>query len=187
MTVSDEAWQRLHELRLKGMLEAAEGGAAAELVEAGWALQRGTREVITPAGRAAHEEWARLPSGSEAETAAKEAYERFLALDLQVKEIVTTWQLEGGSGESFSAEEWKLVDRLSQVHQKTGFLRRLSELAPRFSNYRPRLTSALQQLEDGNRPFLSGLMVDSYHTVWWQLHEDLLAALGIARSEDPNQ
>ena len=187
MTVSDEAWARLHQLRLKGMLEAAEGGAAAELVEAGWALQRGTREVITPAGRAANEEWARLPAGSEAETAAKEAYERFLALDLQVKEIVTTWQLEGGSGESFSAEEWKLVDRLSQVHQKTGFLRRLSEVAPRFGNYRTRLSGALQQLEDGNRPFLSGLMVDSYHTVWWQLHEDLLAALGIARSDDPNQ
>jgi hypothetical protein len=187
MTVSEEAWQRLHELRLKGMLEAIDGGAAAELVAVGWSLQRGTREVITPAGRAAHEEWARLPAGSEAETAAKDAYERFLALDLQVKEIVTTWQLEGGSGDTFSPEEWKLIDRLAQVHQKTGFLRRLSELAPRFSTYRPRLTSALEQLEEGNRPYFSGLMVDSYHTVWWQLHEDLLAALGIPRSEDPNQ
>jgi hypothetical protein len=31
------------------------------------------------------------------------------------------------------------------------------------------------------------LTFDSYHTVWWQLHEDLLAALGIDRRDDPNQ
>jgi len=27
---------------------------------------------------------------------------------------------------------------------------------------------------------------DSYHTVWWHFHEDLLTALAIARREDPN-
>jgi hypothetical protein len=43
------------------------------------------------------------------------------------------------------------------------------------------------QLEEGDAKWFSGVTCDSYHTVWWHLHEDLLIALGIARSEDPNQ
>ena len=27
-------------------------------------------------------------------------------------------------------------------------------------------------------------MIDSYHTVWFELHEDLLATLGIERSSE---
>ena len=94
----------------------------------------------------------------------------------------------GVRSEGFSAEDWKLIDRLIGVHEKAAAaLSALGRAVPRFAGYRPRLRHALQQLEDGDPKWFSGLTCDSYHTVWWHLHEDLLIALGISRSDDPNQ
>ncbi|NQV20995.1 MAG: hypothetical protein HQ511_06225, partial [Rhodospirillales bacterium] len=45
------------------------------------------------------------------------------------------------------------------------------------------LLAALEKAEDGETEFVSGAKVDSYHTVWFELHEDLLRILGREREE----
>jgi hypothetical protein len=186
--VSDEAWSRLHELRLRGMGQPPDDEHTAALMEAGWIARRGSMAVLTPDGRAAHTTWARLPEGSEEEVVTRRAYEQFLELDGSVKALTTEWQLGSGTDEGYNPEEWKLIDRLTTIDERAApVLLRLGSVVPRFSTYRSRLRAALAHLQEGERSWFSGLECDSYHTVWWHLHEDLLAALGIARSEDPNQ
>ena len=51
----------------------------------------------------------------------------------------------------------------------------------RFQRYRVRLTDALARARSGALEYVTDDLA-SYHTVWFQLHEDLLATLGIPRS-----
>ena len=188
-TLSSDAWSRMHDLRLKGPHAAPDDAATAEVIAAGYALMKGTYLAPTPDGRAAHEAWARIPAGTEAEETAKTAYEKFLALDMQLKTLVHAWQTTAKQSGPMGPEEWDLIDKLKAIDGKAGpMLRRLSEAVDRFSSYRPRLSNAVHQLEEeGDRKYFCGLLVDSYHTAWWQLHEDLLVGVGIARADDPNQ
>jgi hypothetical protein len=186
--LSAGAWARLHELRLRGPHQAPDDEHSDALVDAGYAVRRGALLAPTPQGRAANAAWARLAPGSEAEAVARSTYERFLALDGQLKELIHAWQTEAKRDGPMGVEEWDFVDRLKAIDEKAGpLLRRLGGAVERFGPYRPRLTAAVEQLEEGERQWFCGMRCDSYHVVWWQLHEDLLAALGIARADDPNQ
>ena len=49
--------------------------------------------------------------------------------------------------------------------------------------YLHRLDAAYDNVLAGDLDYLSGARVDSYHTVWFELHEDLLRMLGRAREE----
>ena len=44
--------------------------------------------------------------------------------------------------------------------------------------------NALERVRDGDHDWFAKPMIDSYHTVWFQLHEDLLNTLGIERSKE---
>jgi hypothetical protein len=55
---------------------------------------------------------------------------------------------------------------------------------PRFGDYRSRLRAARTRVEDGDAAWLTSPRIDSYHTVWMQLHEDLLLALGRDRAAE---
>jgi hypothetical protein len=54
----------------------------------------------------------------------------------------------------------------------------------RFAAYGPRLTNALERVRAGDVDWFTKPMLPSYHTVWFELHEDLLATLGIERSSE---
>lgn len=188
--LDEDTWRSLHDARLRGMVEGDDDPRLAALADLGYLTRRGTRLVVTSTGRSVHAEWARLPAGSDGEAAARRAYDHFLDLDPAVKQVTTEWQLASStrSAGGFRAEDWNLVDRLAALHERAGpVLGRLGHAVPRFLPYRPRLRHALTRLQEGEGEWFSGLRCDSYHTVWWQLHEDLLLALGIDRSDDPNQ
>jgi hypothetical protein len=55
---------------------------------------------------------------------------------------------------------------------------------PRFEGYRPRLRDARERVNEGEHEWLTSPRIDSYHTVWMQLHEDLLLALGLDRASE---
>jgi pyruvate,orthophosphate dikinase len=189
MPLTDDAWARLHEVRLRGMSQLPEDEQTAALVDAGLVVRRGANTVITAEGRAVHADWARLEAGTEAEGVARSAYQRFAEFDHELKRLTTAWQLAAPSqGNGHTFEQWKLIDRLTTLDERVApVLRRLGAAVPRLASYRSRLQDALTRLEEGDRHWFSGITCDSYHTVWWQLHEELLLALGIPRSEDPNQ
>ena len=186
----DDVWSRLHDVRLRGLVPGADDLVTEQLISAGYLVRRGRGVAVTPAGKEANAAWARVPDPSAEHAAVRAAYDRFLEIDRSVKQVTMDWQLESAKSnpDGYSVEDWKIIDRLTALDEKAGgLLLQLARAVPRFAGYRPRLRNALQQLEEGDRKWFSGLTCDSYHTVWWQLHEDLLIALGIARSDDPNQ
>ena len=56
----------------------------------------------------------------------------------------------------------------------------------RFARYAPRLSNAVDRVRTGEVDWFTKPVLDSYHTVWFELHEDLLATLGIERGEEPD-
>ena len=111
-----------------------------------------------------------------------EMYEGFLALNNDVKGLSARWQHAGSDDERFD-----LLGRLEDVHEladKT--LSSTGELVPRFGRYARRLGVALEKIEDDPRYFVSPL-VDSYHTVWFECHEDFLLTLGRTRAEEGSE
>ena len=44
----------------------------------------------------------------------------------------------------------------------------------------------MDRVERGERGWVDGVGLDSCHRVWFEVHEDLLATLGIPRGEEPD-
>jgi hypothetical protein len=186
-TLSQEAWALLHDLRLRGFRPAKGDEAEKELTAAGLVAARGANVALSPAGREAHAAWARLAPGSEEEGLARSAYERFLALNVEFLRICTDWQLKPGNvpnDHSDAAYDFTILERLDRLDARAGqLLEGLGKTVPRFGGYRSRLTDALDRISD-DRAWLASPRCDSYHTVWMQLHEDLLTAVGVDRADE---
>ena len=57
----------------------------------------------------------------------------------------------------------------------------VASLLGRFAGYADRYADALLHVEHGQRGWLDAPDRESVHTAWMQLHEDLIATLGIER------
>jgi len=186
--LTDDAYTLLHELRLRGMVTAPDGREPDALCTAGLAVRKGTFLVLTSAGREAHAEWARLSGGSDEEAAARRAYDQFLPLNNEFLRVSTDWQVRPGNvpnDHRDSEYDWGVLDRLAGLDERTGpIVRRLGSEVERFAAYRSRLRDALRRVQDGEHDWFLSPKCDSYHTVWMQLHEDLLLALGLARADE---
>ena len=80
----------------------------------------------------------------------------------------------------------RIVDRLGALHERAQRpLEQFAELEARLGEYPRRLDTAHDRVLAGEHDFVSGAKVDSYHTVWFELHEDLLRMLGREREEQP--
>ena len=201
---SDTRFLVLHGLRLKGFGEppaiAAAVGLDAATVEehlaklqaeelavrregrlAGWSLTR--------AGRAEQQQLAAddLAATSTTELVA-DAYRRFLALNAGMLAVCTDWQVRDGTtpnDHTDPAYDDAVIGRLRSIHEAV--LPVVADLAgalDRFAEYGPRLTTAIGRLEGGEQEFFTKPIIDSYHTIWFELHEDLLTSLGIERSQE---
>jgi hypothetical protein len=183
-----EGWLLLHEVRLRGVFEIADGAVVTTLIESGL-VSRAARGVrLTPAGRHAHAAWARVESGSELEATVERAYRRFLTINTELLRLCSDWQVRPGGRPNDHKDpeyDWAIFDRLSSIDDRVGPL--VSSVArgvDRFGTYRPRLRAARQRVDDGGHEWLTSPRIDSYHTVWMQLHEDLLLALGRERASE---
>lgn len=118
------------------------------------------------------------------------AYERFEAINRDVKGLVTKWQTMTVAGEEVPNDhsdkdyDAKCVDDLGTLHERfEPILKDMTKALPRLEAYARRLEIALEKLEGGEEAYFSAPKIDSYHTVWFELHEDLLRMLGRTRDE----
>jgi hypothetical protein len=193
--LSEPGYALLHDLRLRGLVVVDDGSVqttvVAEVVEAGYATPARSAIRITAEGRAAHETWARV-SGADHEAAVVRGYERFLPLNLEFLRVCHDWQLRPGDVPNDHRDvryDWSVIDRLRALDERTApVVRRVARSVPRFDAYPRRLREALRRVDDGDIEWVTSPRIDSYHTIWMQLHEDLLLALGRRRENesDPN-
>lgn len=196
----------LHGLRLKGFSEASGVAALIELPDAVVNEQLGqlqredlvlhrdgrlTGWALTPAGRTAQE--AALREELDARGVRDDvllAYKRFLGLNTDLLGVCTAWQMKDETTLNDHGDpdyDAGVVGQLRELHAKVEpILDDLEAALERFRGYRGRLEAALDKIGGGDVDWFTKPLIDSYHTVWFQLHEDLLTTLGIERSQEGN-
>jgi hypothetical protein len=119
--------------------------------------------------------------------AVRAAYDRFLVLNPELLDLCTAWQLRSVDGvltvndHADPGYDTRVLDRFTDFDGRAeAVCADLSAALRRFARYRVRLAGALARARSGERDFVADGML-SYHAVWFQLHEDLLATLGIPR------
>jgi len=162
-----------------------------EAASAGLAIGANGTYMATPAGRQWLDEqyptaFAELRENPDAEA----AYERFERINRDLLALFTDWQMMPAGSERVPNDhsdpdyDRGVIDRLGQQHDRAQRpLDQFAELDPRLGEYSRRLESAYDKVLAGEIDFVSGARVDSYHTVWFELHEDLLRMLGREREE----
>ena len=209
--VSDPAFMTLHVLRVRGVTPTAEvaetTGIDTTTVEslleshkehdlvtlrsgalAGWALTRFGRDE--DAQRASHE-----LDDAHARDAVDGAYRQFLELNPKLLRLCTDWQLLPTVDNKTPPElnrhedadyDAEVLDRLRKVDSAVQpICDGLAHALARFGNYGRRLAAARARVEAGENDWMTKPMIDSYHSVWFELHEDFLATLGIERGSEP--
>jgi hypothetical protein len=176
---------------LLGRDETEIAAALDEAAAGGLAIGANGTYMATPAGRSWLDEQyptAFAPLRDNPDAAA--AYERFERINRELLALFTDWQMVPAGGErvpndhSDADYDHGVIDRLGQQHERAQRpLGQLAELEPRLAEYTRRLETAYDKVLAGEIDFVSGARVDSYHTVWFELHEDLLRMLGREREE----
>jgi len=177
-----------------GAEEADVEAALEAAVAAGRAAGAKGTFMVAPAGR----EWldAQYPEafgGFRADPAATEAYERFEKINRELLALFTDWQMIPAAGgervpndHSDADYDTGVIDRLGAQHERAErVLDSFAALEPRLGLYKGRLDDAYDKALAGEVEWVSGARIDSYHTVWFELHEDLLRMLGREREEAP--
>jgi hypothetical protein len=118
------------------------------------------------------------------------AYEQFERVNVDLKDVITRWQtleIRGArvpNDHSDSDYDEKIIDELAQIHEQVEeILERFARGLPRLQFYTRQLSAALEHAEDGDHRWVSDVRLPSYHTVWFELHEDLLRIVGREREE----
>ena len=112
--------------------------------------------------------------------------------NIALKEIVTAWQVREVDGEqqpndhTDEAYDAAVIERLkAEVHAPIyPIMQVLEGPLPRLSRYLTRLEVALAKLEAGDGRYMAHPLLDSYHTVWFELHEELIHISGRNRKAE---
>jgi hypothetical protein len=188
----------LQAVRLKGRVSEADLAAtvdedpadvaatSAQLTAAGL-LVEGKALRISPEGRARlNALLAEERSGVDQNALAK-SYDDFRAVNNAFKALVSDWQIKDGEPNAHDDPEYDaaVLGRLDDVHQQVSpVIAAVTALLPRLGAYGKKLNAALVKVQAGDTTWLARPIIDSYHTVWFELHEELIAASGLTREEE---
>lgn len=176
---------------LAGLPEPQVAAHLSHAVASGRAIEAKGGFTLTPLARVALEaSYGGVYGGVRADAAFAAAYRRFETINRTLKQVITDWQTVAVRGEHVpndhgdEAYDAGVIDRLADVHDKVEpVLGTLAAALPRLDVYRRKLTEALERAEDGAIEWVSDIRRESYHTVWFELHEDLLRIMGTVRDE----
>ena len=184
----DAAQQALVTLVIRGMVRGAPDDATKQLVDQGLAMTKGPITMPTPQGTEEAGKLLRVPPGSDQEQEIDKLFDGFLPINRRLRDVCSAWQTRADgipNDHSDAAYDDSIRERLDEVHSSIGpILRRLASAEPRLSGYRPKLQVALDKFDDGDAAWLTSPLMDSYHTVWMHLHQELILMLGLTRAED---
>jgi pyruvate,orthophosphate dikinase len=111
------------------------------------------------------------------------AWARFQPLNLQLKVLVTETQMSAINAEH---ERWGwLLESMHSLHAEfRPVVDEVAGLAPRLRGYGRRFDAALAALAGGDQTMLASPLKDSYHTVWFEFHEEFIALTGRNREDE---
>ncbi|MBN2112546.1 MAG: pyruvate, phosphate dikinase [Acidimicrobiia bacterium] len=163
----------------------------AEAVSAGLLKTAGGMFSLTPEGK---ERGAGLVAADrkhwgEADAAA--ALDTFVPFDQKMKAVVTAWQMREVNGEQVindhtdAAYDAGVLAEVADLHAGVGpWLGGLAAKLPWLGGYAARLDEAARGVDGGDARYIASPRVDSYHSIWFELHEDLILLAGRTREEE---
>jgi hypothetical protein len=159
-------------------------GVVGGLVSSGEAREVGGAYMLLPSGRERQTALlARERAGVDTDAVAA-VYDDFTAVNGDFKQLASDWQLRDGEPNDHSdgAYDQQVLDRLPGIHERVSpVVARAAELVPRLAPYGSRLQTALDRVRAGEHSWLLRPLIDSYHTVWFELHEELISLAGLSR------
>lgn len=148
---------------------------------------------LTEEGRAENErQLAHERANADPEDVIGSVYGDFLPLNARLVNACTDWQLRPTSEDRLASNDhtdpaWdaRVLDELAALSAALASLvARLAEVLTRFAGYDTRFDAALRRAQSGQNEWVDRTDVDSCHRVWFQLHEDLVATLGVDRGTE---
>ena len=114
---------------------------------------------------------------AEARGAVTAVHQDFLPLNSRVTSTVTAVQL---APDQAPAREHARQDLTAVAAELRDLESRLTASLSRFAGYHARFATAVFRADE-DPAWLTSISVDSCHRVWFELHEDLIATLGLRR------
>ena len=115
----------------------------------------------------------------------------FIPLDQRMKVIVTAWQMMEVDGAPVLNDhtdadyDAAVLADLAALHvDASAWLADLHDELPRLASYTARLGRAADLVEGGDHDYIASPRLDSYHNVWFELHEDLILLAGRPREDE---
>lgn len=188
VVINDAQRTALVSLVVRGMSRGEASAEQLSLAEAGLILIKGPIMMATPAGTAMVSEILCLPADAPERERIMATFHRFLPVNRALRDLCTAWQVRpDGSVNDHTDPNYdaEIRDRLDDIDGSIApLLKRFAEDVPSLSGYRARLTESLVNLDEGDNAWLASPLMDSYHTVWMHLHQELLLTIGMSRQED---
>src|SRR5581483_11762693 len=186
----------LQAIRLKGRIHAADiartigedpllvASTVARLAETGLIVAGNTLK-LSPAGR--QRLTALLASEHAVANRAElsQIYHDFRQVNADFKALVTEWQIRDGQPNSHDDPNYDaaVLTRLDRTHERVlPIIGAAAAQVPRLSAYGDKLSMALEMVHAGKTEWFTRPTIDSYHTVWFELHEELILATGLTRA-----
>jgi hypothetical protein len=185
----------LHVLRVRGFVTrhgfVASIGACPDdlltsLVERGLVRHIEARDMygLLPPGKERH---AALMDGfatPEVGMGLRSAYARFLELNDEFKQVCTSWQVRDGAPNDHTDDAYDraCIDQLQRIAiESQPVIAEMATVVERLGRYHDRLAAAARCVAAGDPARFTGVMCESFHDVWMELHEDLIALQRIDR------
>jgi hypothetical protein len=178
-------------IEFTGLPESTVTKLLADGVKSGRIVEAQGKYLLAPLARVALEgQYGATCAALRASPTFLSAHEAFERINVQLKALITDWQtLEVGGARiandhSDADYDVRVIDRLGELHERAeGVLAQLCREVPRFAYYTRNLLAALERAEEGELEWVSDARIPSYHTLWFELHEDLLRLVGRQRQE----
>lgn len=146
--------------------------------------------TMTGRGRAKDDrQFAEELTAAGARPAVEAAHRAFEQVNGRLLAACTDWQLRPAGGDPLAENDhtdprWdaRVLAELAALHDPlTALVTILSDALARFGGYHQWYAAALRRSQGGDGRFVAAIGAQSCHTVWMQLHEDLLSTLGLPR------
>lgn len=160
-----------------------------ELVEGGLVRHMAARDMfgLLPPGRERHDELLAGYADDGVRTGLAGPYERFLELNDAFKELCTAWQVRDGDPNDHSDPDYdhSCTERLAALYRDARpTIGAMASAVPRLARYEGRLGRAIDQVVAGDTSKFTGVMCESFHDIWMEMHEDLIVLQGIDRAQE---
>jgi pyruvate,orthophosphate dikinase len=123
--------------------------------------------------------------------AAEKIYQAFMGLDTRFKQLVTDWQIKTVGGKRVpndhadASYDGAIRAELAGFHQATAaLLPDIVALTVRLKPFAARFARAANAIAAGDGTMIASPLKDSYHTIWFEMHEELIHLAGRDRATE---